>query len=80
MSKEELKAIIALLKSGDFTIAGHDGGVFSLYKGRYKNYDSIPEDTSEEVYIFEDWTNDNGYITEIIDVLVKALGGKTNTI
>jgi hypothetical protein len=70
------KDIIKLLKSGNFTIAGHDNGVFCLYEGKLK-YDELPRD--DKVATFEDWNNYRGYITEIIALLVKALGGVTDS-
>lgn len=70
------KEIIELLKSGNFTIAGHDHGSFALYKGRH-SYERLPKNSVTE---FEDWNGEHGYITEIIRIFVKALGGKTDSI
>ena len=74
MKKEE---IIKLLRSGNFTLAGHDSGIYFLYEGKF-NYENLPEEG--QIAIFEDWHENNGYITEIISILTEALGGKTDSI
>ena len=68
------KQIIDLLKSGNFTIAYHDSEYCCLYKGKLK-YEDLPEDG--EVAEFDDV---NGYIPDIVELLVKALGGKSDSI
>lgn len=69
------KQIIELLKSGDFTIAYHDNGVASLYKGRHK-YENLPEDELDVGTLFEQ----EGYCPGEVALLVKALGGRTESI
>ena len=69
------KQIIKLLKSGNFTIAYHDSQAPSLYKGKIK-YDELPP---QEDYEFMR-CNFEGYIPEVVLCLVKALGGKIETI
>jgi len=71
MDKEE---IIKLLKSGNFTIAYHDNGEASIYRGHYE-YEELPE---KELYSAEDFFN--GYIPEVVEMLVNVLGGKVVTI
>lgn len=70
----DMNKIIKLLKSGDFTIAYHDNGSPYLYKGKHE-YDDLPE---KELYQFDD--GHDGYIPEVVYMLVKALGGATETI
>jgi len=66
---------IELLKSGNFTIAYHDSDYCCLYKGKL-DYDELPEDG--EVAEFDGTTD--GYISEAVEYLVKALGGKVISI
>jgi hypothetical protein len=72
MSKEQ---VTKLLKSGNFTIAYHDSDYCCLYEGQYE-YDDLPEEG--EIASFDGTTD--GYISEAVEVLVKALGGKVVTI
>ena len=67
------KKIFDLIKSGNFTIAYHDNGDAFLYEGKH-TYERLPE---EEVYHF---TENDGYIPEVVSALVAALGGKSVTI
>lgn len=69
------KEIIKLLKTGNFTIAYHDSSYCQLYKGKF-DYENLPEDGGD--YDFEG--EYDGYIPEIVYVLVKALNGKVETI
>lgn len=67
--------IIKLLKTGNFTIAYHDNESPSLYEGKWK-YEQL--ESKNEID-----TNDygrHGYCPHIIYLLVKALGGKTDSI
>lgn len=66
--------VVALLRSGHFTIAYHDNGSPCLYKGKFE-YEDLPE---SEDYCFED--NFDGYIPEVVYLLSKALNGATETI
>lgn len=70
------KELIKLLKSGDFTIAYHDNGVCSVYKGRHQ-YDDLPE---KEDWEFDMNDNYNGYAPAIVCYLIQALGGKCESI
>ena len=67
--------ITELLKSGNFTLAYHDNGYCCLYKGKLA-YDKLPEDG--ELASYDD--NTEGYIPDEVSALVKALGGKVETI
>lgn len=76
MSEEGKEKIMKLLKSGNFTIAGHDSGEYELYEGHH-DYDDLPEDS---VAGFSDWDRSNGYIPDLLALLVECLGGKTDSI
>lgn len=69
------KDLVQLFKSGDFTIAYHDNGVASVYKGKHKNYDSLPE---KEVHQFD--CDTDGYLPKEVKLLTEALGGKSHSI
>lgn len=71
------KKIVDLLISGDFTIAYHDNGQYSIYTGRYKEYDDI---TDAVPFIDSDQHHSEGYIPTEVELLVKALNGKVVTI
>lgn len=82
MTKRE---ILDLLKSGDFTIAYHDNGLCSLYKGRIKEYDQLPEWRYDKLSSCGDLaeffdTDSDGYLPKIVALLVEALGGIPLTI
>ena len=68
------KGMIELLKSGDFTIAYHDNCSPSLYKGKHE-YDELPDEVD---YDFD--FGNNGYIPEVVEILVEALGGKSDSV
>ena len=72
MSREEL---IELLKSGDFTIAYHDAGVCSIYRGKMK-YGELPEggELKDFMGCYE------GYKPRVVEILVEALGGMSVTV
>lgn len=68
------KKVIEILKSGDFTIAYHDSDYCDIYMGKH-NYEDLPEKPikeCEDKYI--------GYIPEVVELLVKALGGKVESV
>ena len=65
--------VMAILRSGNFTIAYHDNGSPCLYKGKHE-YDDLPE---EEIYEFEE--NHDGYIPEVVYLLVQCLRGAIET-
>lgn len=69
------KKIIELMKSGNFTIAYHDNGQCSLYKGKFE-YDDLPEKSEHD---FE-YGDSEGYTPHVVQLLVKALGGASETI
>lgn len=76
------KKIIDILKSGNFTIVYHDNEYCSLYKGHHK-YDDLTDDDGEEIVKEEAQLikcNGDGYIPEEVMYLVKALGGKVDSI
>ena len=67
----------SLLRSGNFTILYHDNGVCSLYKGHI-DYDDVDDDTVA-VHEFDD-SESTGYLPPVVEELVKALGGKCDSI
>ena len=69
------KQVIELLKSGDFTITYHDRCSPSLYKGKWK-YEQLEnkEEIEYETYL------ETGYCPLIVELLAKALGGKSDSI
>jgi hypothetical protein len=68
------KEIIKLLKSGDFTILYHDNDCCSLYKGH------ITYDDAEHIKEVHDFDGHRGYTPSEVSLLVKALGGKSDSI
>lgn len=74
MTEKQKKKVIEILRSGDFTIAYHDNQDPWLYEGRLE-YDDLPEDGGIPL---DGWTD--GYIPIEVELLVKALGGNTETI
>lgn len=69
--------LIKLFKSGNFTIAYHDNQEGCIYEGKIDDYDKLPEDG--EIDDFFSWACE-GYLPYIVQVLVKALGGKALSI
>lgn len=67
-----LKALVKLLRSGDFTIAYHDSGDYAIYNGQYDSYDELPE-LAHAVY--QDESSGDGYVPSEVDLLTVALGG-----
>jgi len=68
------KEIIELMKTGNFTIAYHDSGVCGLYEGKFE-YDELPEKAFHEFDCEFD-----GYESRELQLLVKALGGLSQSI
>lgn len=74
------KEIIEILKSGNFTIYYHDNGESVIYKGKYtmsfleKLQDDKFDKFEDENKIFD--SSSDGYYTQDLELLVKALGGK----
>lgn len=80
MKKEN---IIALLKSGDFTIIYWDSGEATLYQKKWDKKEEFVRDDYETMNKFIVETNDygnNGYLPQIVQLLGEALGGKTDSI
>ncbi len=71
------KKIVELLKLGDFTILYHDNGSCSLYEGRFKNYYEKPEGVDSVASFDCDF---NGYLPKEVALLVKALGGCSDSV
>lgn len=77
------KQVLELLKSGNFTIASHNYGQVSIYRGRFNGYTGdwsknpepdMPYFPGEEIALFnlsDSW----GYMQEIVALLTEALGG-----
>lgn len=72
MTKDEL---IALFKSGKFTVMTHDRGCFTIYKGKMKEYSN-----SYDAVELEELQGTDGYIPDIVALLIEALGGKSFSI
>lgn len=70
--------IIKLFRSRKFTLVTHDRGEYSLYAGRYWEYDDLPEEP--DYLIVDGGTDDEGYVPAIVAYLVEALGGSTDSI
>ena len=66
-----------LLKTGNFTLIYWDNGSGALYKGRLDIGD-IDEDT--KAFAEFDSSNEKGYLPEIVELLVTALGGNADSI
>jgi len=65
----------SILRSGNFSLFYHDNGYCTLHPGKidYDESDSAPT-------IKEFDGNSNGYTPDIVEALVKALGGKVDSI
>lgn len=72
MTKVE-QEIIDLLKTGDFTVAFHDQGECSIYKGIFE-YDDLPE--KEDYTVIFGGASDDGYAPALVIYLCEALKGK----
>ena len=72
------KKLIELFKTGNFTIIYWDNECPSLYEGKY-TVDNIPEDVVDNKEIkFDDY--EGGYCPKIVELLAKALGGKSDSV
>ena len=75
--------LVELFKTGDFTIIYWDSSSPTIYKGKW-NYnkefekDDYKEMNKHEVKMDEDW--DSGYLPTIVELLTRALGGKSDSI
>lgn len=70
------KEIIELMKTGEFTLAYHDNGSCSLYKGKF----SFDDDNDEVESLHEFDCDFEGYLPKEVALLVKSLGGKSESI
>lgn len=75
------KAVIALFKSGNFSVHCHDFCQYSVYTNRFEYKEFTDEEGNElnpgkEIY---DTRDASGYLPEIVELLVMALGGKSGT-
>ncbi len=68
------KKVIEILKLGDFTIAYHDSDYCDIYMGKH-NYEDLPGKP-----IMECGGSSIGYIPDVVELLVKALGGKVESV
>jgi len=74
--------IIELLKSGDFTIIYWDSGEATLYSKKWKKEEEFERDDYETMDKFIIEVSDhgnNGYLPQIVALLTKALGGKSDS-
>ena len=76
------KAVIKLLKSGNFTIYYHDNQACSIYRGKLsqeeiEKCDEEHNNTHIPVY---DPMDEDGYLPEITKLLTQVLGGKSCSI
>jgi hypothetical protein len=66
------KEIVALFKSGNFTIAFHDQAYCCIYKGKF-DYENLPE---QEDYSIDMGSGSEGYSPDVVLFLTKALKGR----
>jgi len=76
------KGIVELLKSGNFTIIYWERGVTSIYKGKWNFTKEFEKDEYEEMgkSLIIELDGVDGYCPGIVELLSKALGGKTDSI
>jgi len=77
---KEQKAVIELFKTGNFSVHYHDFCVCSVFKDRF-DYDFVDAETGEDIPREEVYEpgDDVGYLPEIVQLLVLALGGKSGS-
>lgn len=73
------KQIIKLLKSGKFTIWYWDNDAPHLYEGTL-NLEDFEGELGSEISPVEFDESDDGYVPALVKLLVKALGGKVESI
>ena len=77
------KQIIKLFKSGKFTVIYWDNDAPYIYKGHWDKDEEFDRDEyktmNKKEFKFNDYGN-NGYCPKIVELLVKALGGKSDSI
>jgi hypothetical protein len=77
------KKLIELFKSGDFTIIYWDSGEPTIYQGKWSKEKEFKRDdyeTLNKAQIEFPMYNMNGYCPDIVTLLTKALGGKSDSI
>jgi len=77
------KKLINILRSGDFTIIYWDREQPTIYKGKWDFNKEFEKDDYAEMNKHEiefDFYNLNGYVPDIVTLLVKALKGKVDSI
>jgi hypothetical protein len=67
--------VIEIMRTGDFTIAYHDNDGGCFYKGKYK-YEDLPEEADYEFDLY----GQSSYLPEAVELLTRALGGKSNSV
>ena len=74
------KALIELLKTGDFTLNVNDNGWCALYKGKVKVYDKEHDEYAQVPLgdVVHHFDTGEGFVNSIdlISNLIEALGGK----
>lgn len=84
-NKAQLKTI-ELLKTGNFSLHFHDSAYGSIYEGHHQYDQLLDEDGIEdnpnikEVYKFNEYVNREGYLLDVVNLLVTALGGVSGSI
>lgn len=79
--RPEQRKVIELFKSGNFSIHYHGNGQCSVYANRFEYTEFIDGEGNDanpgkEIY---DTCDTYGYLPEIVELLVIALGGKSGT-
>ena len=76
------KKLIELFKSGNFTIIYWDNQAPSVYKGKWNYNKECEKDDYKEMTKAEIEFNDYeyGYCPKIVELLTKALGGKSDSV
>lgn len=77
------KDLVELFRSGNFTIVYWDRGEPTIYKGRWNYHKENEKDEYEKMEksrIYYPMYDIDGYCPDIIHLLVKALGGKADSI
>ena len=76
------KKIIELFKSGDFTIIYWDNDEPTLYRGKWDKDKEFKKDDYKEMnkHVIDLQEYHSSYLPVIVELLVKALGGKSDSI
>jgi hypothetical protein len=67
--------VVEIMRTGDFTIAYHDNDGGCFYKGKHK-YEDLPDDADYDFDVY----GQSGYLPEAVELLVRALGGKSESV